>query len=139
MTDLSRREALATSALAGLAAATPAWAQQPAAPAPGSTTAAWDLTELYPTDAAWDAARVKALADAKALAQWKGRLGESADVLAQALSAQSDVGRTVSRIYTYISLKADEDVRVAANQERRARRPTCGWRSARRPPGPARS
>lgn len=120
MTDLSRREALATSALAALAAATPAWAQQPAAPAPGATAAAWDLTELYPNDAAWDAARVKALADAKALAQWKGRLGESADVLAQALSAQSDVGRTVSRIYTYISLKADEDVRVAANQERRA-------------------
>lgn len=120
MIDLTRREALATSALAGFAAAAPAWAQQVAAPAPGATTAAWDLTELYPTDAAWDAARTKALADAKALAQWKGRLGEGADVLAQALSAQSDVGRTISRIYTYISLKADEDVRVAQNQERRA-------------------
>lgn len=120
MTDLTRREAMAASALAGLAAAAPSWAQQVASAPPTAGGAAWDLTELFPTDAAWDAARTTALAQVKTLDRWKGRLGESAATLAQALVAQSDAARTVSRIYTYISLKADEDVRVAANQERRA-------------------
>lgn len=118
MTELSRRDALTAAALASLVAATPGWAQAAASAAAGS--AAWDLTELYPTDAAWDAARKKALEDLKGIAQYKGKLGDSADVLAQALTLQSDLGRTISRIYVYASLKSDEDVRVSANQEKKA-------------------
>ncbi|MBO9621412.1 MAG: oligoendopeptidase F [Sphingomonas sp.] len=116
MTELSRREALAAAALAGLAAAAPAWAQ---GAAPG-TTALWDLSEIYPNDAAWDAARKQTLAALSGIAKYKGRLGESADVLAEALVLQSDLGRTVARVYTYASLRADEDVRAAAWQERQA-------------------
>ena len=115
MPELSRREALAAAALATLASAAPAWAQ-----AGGATTAAWDLTELYASDAAWDQARKQALAALPGLAKYKGRLGESADTLAQALVLQSDLGRTIARIYTYVSLKGDEDVRVAAYQEKQA-------------------
>lgn len=117
MTDLSRREALATAALATFAAAAPAWAQDKAAPI---ETAAWDLSDLYADDAAWDAARRKVLADIPGLLAYKGTLGSSADKLAAALVAQSDLGRTASRVYTYISLKADADLRVSANQERQA-------------------
>ncbi|MBO9574164.1 MAG: oligoendopeptidase F [Sphingobium sp.] len=114
MTDLSRREALAATALAGIALSAPALAQQAAA----AGGAAWDLTELYPNDAAWDAARKAALEAVKGLAQYKGHLGDNADTLAKALTLQSDLDRDISRIYTYASLKADEDVRVAANQEK---------------------
>lgn len=113
MTELSRREALAATAVAGLALGAPALAQNAA-----GDGAAWDLTELYPSDAAWDAARKEALEAIKGLAPYQGRLGESADTLAKALTLQSDLDRTISRIYTYISLKADEDVRIAANQEK---------------------
>jgi oligoendopeptidase F len=113
MTELSRREALAATALAGIALSAPTLAQQAAA-----STAAWDLTELYPNDAAWEAARKAAIEAVKGLAQYKGRLSESADTLAKALSLQSDLDRTIGRIYVYVSLKADEDVRVAANQEK---------------------
>ena len=117
MTELSRREALAAAAaFAGAAAALPAWARQAAAPA----GAQWDLTELYPNDAAWEAARKQMLAAIPGVTKYKGRLGDSADVLAEALSLQSDLGRTIGRIYTYASLKGDEDVRISANQEKLA-------------------
>ena len=114
---VDRRDALALATLAGLSMALPAWAQ---APADGAGAAAWDLTDLYPSDAAWDAARTKALAAIPGLTRYKGTLGTSADALAAALIAQSDLGREVSRIFTYISLKSDADLRVAANQERQA-------------------
>src|SRR3546814_1181918 len=48
---LTRRETLAASALGALVAAMPAWAQDKTMPA---DTAQWDLTDLYPSDAAWD-------------------------------------------------------------------------------------
>ncbi len=37
----------------------------------------------------------------------------------EALVAQSDINKRTSRLYTYASLKADEDRRVAPNQERK--------------------
>ncbi|MDB5679355.1 oligoendopeptidase F [Sphingomonas bacterium] len=113
MPNLSRREALAATALAGLVATLPAWAQ-------AAGGAQWDLTDLFVNDAAWDAARKKALADVPSLTKYKGRLGESADTLAAFMSAQSDLNRTISRVYTYASLNADADLRVSANQERQA-------------------
>ncbi|MEG3152734.1 oligoendopeptidase F [Sphingomonas sp. ZT3P38] len=118
MTSLSRREALAAATIASLAAAMPVWAQDAANPP--ASGAAWDLTEIYPNEAAWDAARKQALAAVPGLKQYHGKLGESADTLAKALVAGSDLGRTVARIYVYASLKADEDVRIQANQQRKA-------------------
>ncbi|MGN6819988.1 MAG: oligoendopeptidase F [Sphingomonas sp.] len=113
MTELSRREALTAAAMVPFVAAMPAWAQD-------SAGAMWDLTDLYPNDAAWDEARKKTLAEVPSLTRFKGRLGESADTLAAFLVAQSDIGRAASRIYTYASLKADADLRVSANQEHQA-------------------
>ena len=115
MPDLSRREAIAAASLATLAAAMPAFAQTPAAGG-----AAWDLSDLYPSDAAWDAARKQALADLPDFAKYKGTLGTSADALAAALTDQTALDRTISRIYTYASLKADADLRNSANQEKEA-------------------
>ena len=117
MTDLTRRETLTASALGALVAAMPAWAQDKTMTA---DIAQWDLTDLYPSDAAWDAARKQALAAIPGMKQYQGTLGTSADALAKALVAQSDLGRTIARIYTYISLKADADLRVAENQEKQA-------------------
>lgn len=113
MTDLSRRDTLAAAAIAMLATAMPALAQTA-----GAGAASWDLTELYSNEAAWEQARLEAQASLKQLAPYQGHLGDNADTLAKALTLQSDLYRTISRIYTYASLKADEDVRIAANQER---------------------
>jgi len=114
MPDLTRRTAIAAASLATLAAALPAFAQAP------TGGAAWDLADLFPNDAAWDAARKQALAELPGFAKFKGTLGTSADALAAALSEQTKLDRTISRIYTYASLKADADLRVSANQEKEA-------------------
>lgn len=122
--DLHRRDLLASAlvlagageAVAQNAAMAPA-AMAPAAPS--GAAAAWDLTELYPSDPAWDADRKALEAMIPRVAGYKGRLGESAATLRAALQAQSDASLKVSRLFTYANLKADEDVRVAPNQERK--------------------
>ena len=122
MFDLSRRDLLvsgaaATAATAISAAAPAAVLAQPAQG--GSAGAAWDLSELYPNDAAWETERRALLKAIPALKAQKGTLGRSAAVMRAALQAQSDINKRTSRLYTYASLKADEDLRVAPNQERK--------------------
>jgi oligoendopeptidase F len=116
MSEVTRREALTAAALVTLAAAAPVWGQT--AGAAGAPM--WDLTEIYPDDLAWDAARKAALAALPGIAKYKGRLGTSAETLAEALVLQSDLGRTIARVYTYTSLKGDEDVRNSGYQEKHA-------------------
>ena len=116
MTDLSRREAMiSAAALAGIALAGAASAAE------GGAASAWDLTDLYPTDAAWEAERAAVAARLPEIAAFKGRLGEGAATLRQVLQLQSDLGLKVVRLYVYAGLKADEDLRVARNQELRGK------------------
>jgi oligoendopeptidase F len=117
MTDFSRREALVLAAAAAVSAATPLAAQAQA----GALPTVWDLTHLYPNDAAWDAEAKAVEAALPGLAAYKGRLGESAATLRTALQAISDVNKRLLRLIVYATLKADEDLQVAANQERRER------------------
>jgi oligoendopeptidase F len=112
--ELDRRRALALGAIAPLFAALPALAQ----PAAASTGAAWDLTDLYPNLAAWEAARKEIAAAIPGLTKYMGRLGESAAVLAEALTAQSDLGIKLDRLAVYASLDSDADLR---NSEAKAR------------------
>ena len=83
-----------------------------------SATAAWDLRDIFPTDAAWEAERQSIMAAIPGLKAYQGKLGDGASLKA-ALQAGSDLNRRASRLYSYASLKADEDRRVAANQERK--------------------
>ena len=69
--------------------------------------------------AAWDAARQGFVALIQKAGSYQGKLGTDAATLRGALQAQSDAALKVSRLLTYASLKADEDVRIAANQERK--------------------
>ncbi|MEM7502377.1 MAG: oligoendopeptidase F [Pseudomonadota bacterium] len=79
----------------------------------------WDLTELYPSEGDWDAARQAVLEDIDALESHRGTLGDSADALYSALAAISAASKEASRVYTYASLSADEDLRESSTQERR--------------------
>ncbi len=116
MLDVSRRELIVSASAASLAAGVPAMAMAQTAAA----AAAWDLSELYPSDAAWEAERQALLKTIPGLKAQKGTLRRSAAAMRSALVAQSDIGKRASRLYTYASLKADEDRRVAANQERKS-------------------
>lgn len=113
MPDLNRRNTLAL----GLAAAAIPLIARAAEPA--ANAAIWDLTELYPSDAAWTAERDAITAALPGLSAGKGKLGESAATLRASLQAISDLGRRLERLGTYANLKADEDLQIAANQERR--------------------
>jgi oligoendopeptidase F len=119
MLDVSRREMLVTGAVATVvSAAAPMKAFAQAAEG-GSATAAWDLRDLYPSDAAWETERQAILKAIPTLKAYKGRLGSDAATLKAASQAISDLNKRSSRLYTYASLKADEDLRVSVNQERK--------------------
>ena len=119
MLDLSRRQMIFTGAAAAAIASGGSVAFAQASAAAGGSGAQWDLTDLYPSDAAWEAERKRLIAAVPKLASYKGTLGRSAAQLRTALQAMSDANREVSRLYIYASLKADEDVRIGANQERK--------------------
>ena len=76
----------------------------------------WNLAEIYPNDAAWTAEKDAIAKVAPTLAQFTGRLGSSASVLADALEKASSVDKTMSRLYTYASLLSDQDTRDAGHQ-----------------------
>ena len=117
MFDVTRREAMASVAAAGLLGGAGSVAAQTTA---AGGAAQWDLSEIYPSDAAWETERQAILRAIPSLAGFKGKLGESAATLKAALQARSDINKRIDRLYTYASLKADEDLRVAPNQERRS-------------------
>lgn len=111
--------AVACGVALSVAAAKPAKpAATPAAEAPVDPAHMWDLSDLYPSDQAWTAGRGRLKAEIDTLDKYKGTLGRSAKDMLAALSAFSDVQRATTRLGAYASLKADEDVRIAANQER---------------------
>ena len=116
MLDVSRRELIVSAAAVAALAGVPAMAIAQTT----SSAAAWDLTDLYPSDAAWEAERQSLLKAIPGLKAQKGTLGRSAASMRAALIAQSDMNKRASRLFTYASLKADEDRRVAPNQERKS-------------------
>jgi oligoendopeptidase F len=120
MFDLSRRQMLLTGGAATVAATAPSRVfAQAAGAVPAASGAAWDLRDIFPSDAAWEAERQSLLAAITKLKAQKGTLGRSPAAMRAALEAQSDANKRASRLYAYASLKADEDRRIAVNQERK--------------------
>ena len=85
----------------------------------GGPPTVWDLTDLYPSDGAWTAERNAVEKALPSLAAFKGKLGTSAASLKAASQAISDLNKRTQRLAVYAGLKADENLGVAANQERR--------------------
>jgi oligoendopeptidase F len=79
----------------------------------------WKLSDLYPSDEAWRAARDDLAKRIPALAAYKGKLGESAGTLRRALDAGFGVKRDLEKLVAYASARSDEDTRVAATREMR--------------------
>ena len=95
----------------------------------------WDLTELYPTPEAWTEARDKLLAKVDTLDKSAGTLGRSAGDTLAALSAISSAKKEAARLGVYASLKGDENVKIAVNQERIQAAQALNTLSAKKPPG----
>jgi len=78
----------------------------------------WDLTQLFADVSKWqeDFARVQRMYPN--IAQWKGRVGESAQTLAEVLEFEKSLDLRMERVYHYASLQLAED---SANNEYLAR------------------
>jgi oligoendopeptidase F len=76
----------------------------------------WNLADIYPSDAAWRAAKDKLAADIPQLKQFENRLTSSAQTLADALDRQYAIDKELSRVYVYAGLLADQDTRDSQHQ-----------------------
>ena len=85
---------------------------------PVDPQATWDLTDLFPSEAAWNKAREEVLADFDKIDARRGTLGESAESLYETHRLVSDTSKKANRVSGYASLKRDEDMRDSAGQER---------------------
>ncbi len=91
----------------------------PAAAAPVTDPAfVWDLSLLYKDQAAFAAAKASLVADLPKLQQYRGRLGESAATLREAMELLTDLQGRYIRLGTYAGLASDEDLRDAPAMER---------------------
>ncbi|MCD8482848.1 MAG: M3 family metallopeptidase [Verrucomicrobia bacterium] len=78
----------------------------------------WDLTLLYATEEDWQADRLRFDRSPAEFQAFRGRLGEGAPVLADALETVFGTFRDFWRFSTYASLLRSENARDAANVER---------------------
>ncbi len=78
----------------------------------------WDIASIYPSDTAWDSAYQDAVGALPRLAQYAGRLGESASVLLEALHERDRQRTAVGRVREYAWMQANVDL---GNQEAAAR------------------
>lgn len=82
----------------------------------------WDLTTLFKNDSDWENALSRIERDADEVAQFQGRLGESAETLLAALKSYETLWKNIELVDNYASLmhNADEADEHAADMEGRA-------------------
>ena len=76
----------------------------------------WDLGDIFRNEAAWRAEKEKLSAEIQTLGSFKGKLTASPAALADALDRIYNASQALGRLFSYASLRADEDTRVSANQ-----------------------
>jgi oligoendopeptidase F len=69
----------------------------------------WDLTHLFADVGKWQEDVAWITRTYPAIAQWKGRVGESAQTLAKLLEFERELDQKIERVYHYASLQLAED------------------------------
>ena len=77
-------------------------------------SAKWDLTDLYPSDAAWKEATREFATGLPAIQACSGTLGQSAQRLLGGLTLLDRSNKEFARLFTYANLRLDEDMRAPA-------------------------
>ncbi len=120
--NFATRHALRAICAAVLLAATAAQAQPAASANPAEAAPdpkmVWDLTRLFPTDAAWDAERIAFQAELPKLTALRGTLGRDAASLRTAMDMVSALNLRMNRLWIYASTQSSTDNGNARNQER---------------------
>jgi len=76
----------------------------------------WNLADIYPSDAAWRAAKDAFAAEVPSLGKYKGTLMSSPSALADALDTLYAKSKELGRLGSYASLLADQDTRDSTHQ-----------------------
>jgi oligoendopeptidase F len=71
----------------------------------------WKLEDLYASDQAWNKAKQKLAGQFDEVTKYKGKLASSASDLLACMEFDSRVSREFGRLYSYASMKSDEDTR----------------------------
>lgn len=69
----------------------------------------WRLEDIFPTDDAWEQEFQQVKAMIPKLGEYKGRLGQSPQVLYEALQYQDEVSMRLGKLYTYAHMRYDQD------------------------------
>lgn len=69
----------------------------------------WRLEDIFSTDEAWEKEYEEVKAALPKLAEYKGKLGESANTLLDALTYQDEVMERLGKLYTYAHMRYDQD------------------------------
>ena len=81
----------------------------------------WDLSNIFPTDEAFEAELSQVSEEVKKAASLAGHLLDSADSLLKTTEIQLDLMRRIEKLYSYAHMKNDQDTRVAKYQEYQAK------------------
>jgi len=76
----------------------------------------WDLSDLFATEEEWEAALEQLQKEVHKVTQYKGRLGEGAQVLLACLDAEEELRQRMVRVSTYAYLRSSEDGTNPKNQ-----------------------
>src|SRR5271165_1499099 len=95
----------------------PAATQAAEPPSHVDPASAWDLTRLFPDDAAWRSAKDHIAAEIPKIKAYQGRLGESAATLREAMEIIYGLHKQFDRMAVYTSLKRDVNTRDPAALE----------------------
>ncbi len=76
----------------------------------------WRLEDIYPDDGAWEQEFEEVKERLKAADRFKGRVGESAEMLLAALKARDEVSQAIDRLAGYAIMRRDEDNSVSRYQ-----------------------
>jgi len=71
----------------------------------------WNISDLYPSKAAWDQAREGLAGRLGEMRAFRGRLGQSAQTLLKALETREDLQKEIERIYLFAYMTSDVDTR----------------------------
>eukprot|EP00831_Metopus_contortus_P030375 TRINITY_DN24902_c0_g2_i5.p1 TRINITY_DN24902_c0_g2~~TRINITY_DN24902_c0_g2_i5.p1 ORF type:complete len:607 (+),score=154.16 TRINITY_DN24902_c0_g2_i5:1556-3376(+) len=76
----------------------------------------WDLSVIYDDQKKWEEDFKKLDGLLSAAAAFKGRLGESASVLAEAFKTSDELERIGEKVYVYAHLLSDQDTSISAHR-----------------------
>lgn len=79
----------------------------------------WDLTPLYADWQQWQGQKTSLEKQLDQLSAYQGKLGQSAQTLADAMDLYYGLSKTLSQLYVYANLNADTDLRNSDNGAKR--------------------